>query len=120
MRAAIFTTRVAAITFRRRQDTLLGYPLRGIQANGIFSPRVPATYDGTGVAPYGWTRQYARPHRHAVRTEWAVLANGEVQAALGDARANRLTPAERTAVQNAVDGAAELDASWDTATEDDD
>lgn len=121
MRAALFGTRAGAILYRRRLDKLLGYPRKATsQVGGGRHAPIQDAWDGTGATPPGWTRQHARPLKHPLRDEWAVASNGEVAAALADARAQRLTASERTAVQNAVAAAQDLDGSWDDAAEDDD
>jgi hypothetical protein len=117
MKASRFLTKADAITFRRREDKLLGYPARGTQANGSSHPRVATTWDGTGAPPVGWTAQHAKVQKHPVRAEWVVDVHG-IADALADGRATRLTTAERTALQALLAAAAELDNTWDNARED--
>lgn len=80
---------------------------------------MPLTWDGTGATPRGWSRQFANVHKHPTLSRWAMLADGEILAALADARAARLSEAERTSIQDNCSTAAPLDGTWANATEDD-
>ena len=112
---ALHGTLAAAALLRSRISKLLAYPSRGTQADGSSHSRVPAAWDGTGTAPVGWTRAHARIRKHSSLLQWAVAANGDIQAALDQFGVERLTLLERTAVQSAITAAITLDESWHDA-----
>jgi hypothetical protein len=116
----VFQTRLGALLYRARISKLFAYPSRGIQADGSSSPRVPLTWDGNGFAPTGWTKLHARARKHPTLDQWCVVADADVQAALDAFGALRLTLAERNGVQSSVTSAVDLDATWESAAEDDD
>jgi hypothetical protein len=116
----IFLTRIGALLYRARVSKLFNYPSRGLQADGSSSPRVPATWNGTGFAPTGWTKLHSRVRKHPTLDQWVVIADAEIQAALGAFGALRLTATERNGVQSSITAAVDLDATWENAGEDDD
>lgn len=119
MSAAIFAARLDARACRVRIDRLLGLPAAGIHIGGGRHVPMPASWDGSGLTPFGWTRNFARVRKHPVRQEWSVQVEQVIDDALNDGRAARLTPAERDALRNQYTAAQELDGSWDEAEEDD-
>jgi hypothetical protein len=92
---AVFDTLAAAIRMSNQADRLLGYPRRGTPIRPGPRSVVPETWDGTGTRPVGWTANACSYQRHPARTEWAVKSPDELDAALVDVRASRLTQVER-------------------------
>lgn len=100
-------TKTDCEAIKAARDKLLGPPVRGIHCGGGIHAPMPATWDGTGKVPPGWTG-YDGPEETAQKDVWRVDPGGpEATAALADSRASRLTVQEKTLLQNALSVATE-------------
>jgi type IV secretory pathway protease TraF len=111
----VVTSRAEAAAVEQTQDKLLGYPRVGVHVGGGVHVAMPATWDGTGSVPVGWTSYRGSGRQHPVRQEFAVLVDPECTAALANGRRARLTAQEQTKMAADVAAAIELPADWSPA-----
>lgn len=93
--------------YAAKRDKLLGYPSRGVQVGGGIHVALPVSWNGLGNCPPGWTATHSRVDESADKTSYETDEGRElVTVALTDARASRLTPAERAALIARLDAEA--------------
>jgi hypothetical protein len=79
----------------------LGYPMRGVNRGGGRHVASPATWNGSGATPPGWTKSASAPVDKGDGT--AVLVVTHVEAELSNpVTLSKLTAAERTAISRPV------------------
>jgi hypothetical protein len=99
-------TRTYCDNVKAARDKLLGSPVRGIRCGGGVHAQMPATWDGVGRVPEGWTGYDGPIENAGSRGTWAVDPGGpETTQALADARAARVNTTERTLLTTAVTNA---------------
>lgn len=54
------------------EDEHAGNPRRGTHIGPGPHTDMPATWDGTGATPNGWSRTYATPRKHPTRNRWSM------------------------------------------------
>lgn len=89
-------TALLAGSTEANQDKLLGYPLRGVQVGGGVHVPMPATWDGNGPVPLGWSSYRGSSKQHPTLTQFATPLDAECPAAMANGRRNRLTALEQT------------------------
>lgn len=95
-------TRAQCDTIQAARDKLLGAPVRGVDCGGGKHEPMPQAWDGVGPVPPGWTG-FDGPVETTTVGTWAIdVGNGEVTAALADARASKVSAQEKTTLQTAV------------------
>lgn len=69
------TTEAQADNLRAIVDQAYGFPSRPATMLGgsALSPKVPATWNGTGPAPFGWTKSQYELYRVSASDCWAPL-----------------------------------------------
>ena len=78
------------------QDKLLEYPRRGVMADGQPNPKIPATWDGTGPVPFGWSSYKGCSRQHPTLAQFATVLDPECTAAMANGRRARLNATEQT------------------------
>jgi hypothetical protein len=96
MTLAISTTQPAAVELEQLEDKLLGYPAKGVHVGGGIHVPMPATWDGTGKPPMGWTSYRTSSIKHPTLSQWATPLDAKVSTALAGPDASKLTAAEKT------------------------
>lgn len=89
-------TALLAGSTEANQDKLLGYPLRGVQVGGGVHVPMPATWDGNGPVPLGWSSYRGSSQQHPSLVQFATPLDAECQAAMGNGRRARLNALEQT------------------------
>ncbi len=97
----------AARAIEQLQDKLLGYPSAGVRVGSGIHVDMPATWNGTGSPPPGWTSYLGSSIAHPTLPQVAAILDPDAGTALGNGRAARLTGPERAAL--AADIAAGLE-----------
>jgi hypothetical protein len=88
------TSLLAAAT-EANQDKLLGYPLAGVHVGGGRHVDMPATWDGTGAVPPGWTSYKGSSRQHPTLAQWATPIDPDAPAAMANGRRARLNASEQ-------------------------
>ena len=78
------------------QDKLLGYPLAGVHVGGGRHVDMPASWDGNGAVPIGWTSYKGSSRQHPTLPQWATTLDPDAPAAMANGRRNRLNASEQT------------------------
>jgi hypothetical protein len=105
MGAAISTSQPAAVELEQLEDKLLSLPAKGVHVGrGIHVP-MPASWDGNGKPPMGWTSYRTSTIKHPTLSQWATPMDAKVSTALVGPDASKLTAAEKTKLA-AADAAA--------------
>lgn len=113
MKYTVSTSLSAARELEQLQDTLFGYPSAGVHVGGGRHVPMPATWDGTGAVPPGWSSYLGATLKHPTLSQWATMLDDSIAAALADARGNRLTGPQKTTLAAANAAAvATLPAGW--------
>jgi hypothetical protein len=106
-------TRQECDAVKATRDKLLGPAVPGVRCGGGIHAPMPATWNGEGEVPAGWTG-YAGPVEHpTTKGEWGVDTGGsEVTKALADpTTAAKLTLQEQTLLASKVATAVEKE-TW--------
>jgi hypothetical protein len=105
MPLAISTTQPAAVELEQLEDKLLSLPAKGVHVGrGIHVP-MPASWDGNGKPPMGWTSYRTSTIKHPTLSQWATPMDAKVSTALAGPDASKLTAGEKTKLA-AADAAA--------------
>jgi hypothetical protein len=89
-------TRLEAEAVETIEDKLLGYPLAGVHVGGGRHVAMPATWDGSGSVPIGWTSYKGSSRQHPTLAQFATPLDPECPAAMGNGRRSRLSAAEQS------------------------
>jgi len=90
-------------------NRLLGYPRAQITQTGG-GVHVPLP---TGSGQPGWTERHGVRIQHPINTSnWAYPIDDELRQAIQDARANRLSEAERDELRSRIQAAVTLAVDW--------
>lgn len=83
-------------TTEATQDKLLGYPLVGVHIGGGRHVDMPATWDGSGDVPPGWTSYKGSTRQHPTLAQWATPLDDQAAAAMANGRRAKLSALEQT------------------------
>ncbi len=78
------------------QDKLLGYPLAGVHVGGGRHVDMPASWDGNGSVPIGWTSYKGSTRQHPTLAQWATPLDPDATNAMANGRRSRLSALEQT------------------------
>jgi hypothetical protein len=76
-------------------DKLLAYPKRGTHVGGGLHVPMPASWDGIGAVPIGWTSYRGASRRHPTLTTWSTPIETDASAAMQNGRRLRLNASEQ-------------------------
>ncbi len=96
MAYVVQVTALLAAATEANQDKLLGYPLAGVHVGGGRHVDMPASWDGNGAVPIGWTSYKGSSRQHPTLAQWATPLDPECTAAMGNGRRARLNASEQT------------------------
>jgi len=98
-------------------DTLDGYPRRGVHVGPGPHVPMPATWDGSGPTPPGWTRSHEATEHPADPTRLRVTLTPESQQNLADPGARARLSAPQLALLDGLTMLDTLPAEWVPAPE---
>jgi hypothetical protein len=106
-------TRLEAEAVETIEDKLLGYPLAGVHVGGGRHVAMPATWDGSGAVPIGWTSYKGSSRQHPTLAQFATPIDPECPAAMGNGRRARLNASEQAKMTADLAAAvAQLPGDW--------
>jgi hypothetical protein len=88
-------TSLLAVGTEVAQDKLLGYPQAGVHVGGGRHVAMPATWDGNGAVPIGWTSYKGSSRQHPTLPQYATPLDNECPAAMANGRRARLNGSEQ-------------------------
>lgn len=88
-------TALLAANTEGTQDKLLGYPVAGVHVGGGRHVDMPASWDGSGAVPPGWTSYKGSSRQHPTLSQWATPLDPDAPAAMGNGRRSRLNVSEQ-------------------------
>lgn len=95
-------------------DKLFAYPAKPDVIGAKCSALVASSWDGTGNAPFGWTKTYGYVRQHPTLPQYAIPLDDDVGVALNDpTKTSRLTAGELATLQAKYTARAALAAAWD-------